>query len=486
MTELQRCRLNGGTIIAYRDGAHRLLPDGVLVFEGDRIVHVGRDYDGPADRTINAAGKLVIPGFVSTHAHVNVHEGTRLITDVGRRDVMRSGFLNYTPNNGISGPPYVAAALPDETTQFGFAQLIRNGITTVMAFGGGPPAAARAFAEHAGASGIRVYYAPQANSAVNYFDHDGRMREHWDESNGLAELDRQEAFIEENHGRFDGRFQGIAVVRNYALATVDLLRRAKAMADRRGLVLTTHFCEQLFEFHRTVRDYALTPVQLMDREGLLGPNVLLGHCIYIAGHSYTTWTFSSDIDILGRHRAAVAHAPLVMLRRGHAFEGFDSFLDAGVTMSIGTDVAPHNIIEEMRVGALACKLIARNNEVGTSLDFFNAATLGGAKAFGREDIGRLAPGAKADIVIMDFDNLQIGPVYDPIRSLVHFASPDQIETVICDGVTLLEDGELLNYDEAAVVEGGKRSFRNVIDEFPQRHWSKRPVQSEYPLSLETW
>jgi 5-methylthioadenosine/S-adenosylhomocysteine deaminase len=140
----------------------------------------------------------------------------------------------------------------------------------------------------------------------------------------------------------------------------------------------------------------------------------------------------------------------------------------------------------MRVGALACKLIARNNEVGTSLDFFNAATLGGAKAFGREDIGRLAPGAKADIVIMDFDNLQIGPVYDPIRSLVHFASPDQIETVICDGVTLLEDGELLNYDEAAVVEGGKRSFRKVIDEFPQRHWSKGPVQSEYPLSLESW
>jgi cytosine/adenosine deaminase-related metal-dependent hydrolase len=85
---------------------------------------------------LNAAGTIVIPGFVSTHAHVNAHEGPRPITDVGRRDVMRSGFLNYTPNNGPAGAPYVAAALSEESTRVGFAQLIRNGITTVMALGG--------------------------------------------------------------------------------------------------------------------------------------------------------------------------------------------------------------------------------------------------------------------------------------------------------------------------------------------------------------
>jgi cytosine/adenosine deaminase-related metal-dependent hydrolase len=481
-----RTRIAGGSIVAYRDGAHHILEDGVLVFEGNRIVHIGREDDGDAAHTIDARGKLVIPGFISTHAHVNVHEGTRLITDVGRRDVMRSGFLNYTPNNGPTGAPYVAAAIADDSIRFGLAQLIRNGITTAMAFGGGTEAAADNFASHAGASGLRIYYAPQANSAVNYFDDNGRLVEKWDEANGIAELEAQERFIERHHDSFDGRLKGIVVVRNFILATLDLMRRAKAIADRRQLRFTTHFCEQLFEFHRIVRDYGITPVDLMEREGLLGENVLLAHAIYLAEHSYTTWQYSNDLAVLGRTGTAVSHAPLVMLRRGHALEGFHRYLDHGVTMSMGTDVMPHDMFTEMRVGSMACKLIARNHEVGSSLDFFNAATLGGAKAFGRDDIGRLAVGAKADIVVMDFDNLQIGPVYDPIRSLVHLASPDMIEQVICDGEFLLKDGVLQRFDEREIVAGGKRSFQQVLTEFRQRHWSKGSVEQEYPVSLDLW
>jgi cytosine/adenosine deaminase-related metal-dependent hydrolase len=321
---------------------------------------------------------------------------------------------------------------------------------------------------------------------VNYFTADGRLEEKWDEARGLAELEAQERFIEEHHGTHDGRLQGIVVVRNFILATIDLMRRAKAIAERRDLPFTTHFCEQLFEFHRIVRQYGITPVDLMEREGLLGPKVILAHALYLAGHSYTTWHYSNDLETLGRAGTAVSHAPLVMVRRGHALEGFHQYLEHGVVMSMGTDVMPHDIIGEMRAGAHACKLIARNHEVGTSADFFNAATLGGAKAFGRDDIGRIAPGAKADIVILDFDNLQIGPVYDPIRSLVHLASPDLIEHVICDGRFLMRDGVLQGYDEHAVVAGGKRSFQRVVDEFPQRHWSKRPIEEEYPVSFGRW
>src|ERR1700709_1444932 len=148
----ERTKIVGGTIVAYRDGSHRLLRDGVLVFEGPRIVHIGKTYDGPSDRVLNAAGKIVIPGFVSTHAHVNAHEGSRPITDVGRRDVMRSAFFPYTPNNGLARAPYVAAALPDESTRFGFAQLNRHDMAKKMRFDIGPLHAARNFARLAGES----------------------------------------------------------------------------------------------------------------------------------------------------------------------------------------------------------------------------------------------------------------------------------------------------------------------------------------------
>jgi 5-methylthioadenosine/S-adenosylhomocysteine deaminase len=475
----------GGTLIAWRDGAHRVLDGGVLAFQGSRIVHVGRHFDGRVDKVIRAEGKLVIPGFVSTHAHVGAHEGTRLITDVGRRDVLRSGFLNYTPDNEAS-PPYVAGALAEASARFGFAQLIRNGITTAIAFGGGAPDNGRSFAALAGESGLRVYYAPQANSAVNRFDRHGRLHEHWDEAAGLRELDAQQRFIDDHHGRFDGRLQGIVVIRNYALATLDLMRRGRQIAQRLHLPFTTHFCEQLWEFHQTVRRWGITPVDLLEREGVLGEQVILAHALYLSCHSFTTWDYSNDLEVLGRTGTAVSHAPLVMLRRGHAMERFHRYLDHGVTMSMGTDVMPHDMLMEMRAGSMAGKLTARNHEVATSADFFNAATVGGARALGRDDIGRLAPGACADIVIMDFDNLQIGPVYDPIRSMVHLASNEMIETVICDGATLMHEGVLTGYDERDVLAGAKRSLQKVIDEFPQRHWSHRAVEHEYPKSFEPW
>lgn len=185
-----KTKITGGTIIAYRDSGHRVLRDGTLTYEGDRIVHVGADDGSPADRTLNAAGKLVMPGFVSTHAHVNAHEGSRLITDLGRRDVMRSGFLNYTPNNGIDGRPFVAAASPEHSIRFGFAQMVRNGVTTVLSFGAGSRDDPKLMTDLADESGLRVYYAPQATGAENYFDANGRLQPAWNEALGFEQLER--------------------------------------------------------------------------------------------------------------------------------------------------------------------------------------------------------------------------------------------------------------------------------------------------------
>src|SRR5688572_12389481 len=94
--------IRGGIIVAHDGEDHRILKDGVLVYAGDHITYVGRRYDGPIHKTIQAHGHLVIPGLISTHAHVSAQEGNRLVIDGGRRDFMRSGFLNYVPTR-ISG-----------------------------------------------------------------------------------------------------------------------------------------------------------------------------------------------------------------------------------------------------------------------------------------------------------------------------------------------------------------------------------------------
>src|SRR5881396_26214 len=108
--------IQGGDVVAYAEGGHRLLRGGALVFENDRVTFVGRSFTGSVDRRIDAVGKLVIPGLVNIHCHADVEAGGRLIADIGRRDFFHTGFLNYysakkgvkksrRPISAISRPP---------------------------------------------------------------------------------------------------------------------------------------------------------------------------------------------------------------------------------------------------------------------------------------------------------------------------------------------------------------------------------------------
>ena len=119
--------------------------------------------------------------------------------------------------------------------------------------------------------------------------------------------------------------------------------------------------------------------------------------------------------------ATVAHCPVVYARRNRILGSFARYRELGINVGLGTDTFPQDMIEEMRWAALGCKWIDRDANRGTARDVFNAATLGGARALGRSDIGRLAPGAKADIIIVDLHRLHSGPVDDPIKTLVYAA-----------------------------------------------------------------
>ena len=105
-----------------------------------------------------------------------------------------------------------------------------------------------------------------------------------------------------------------------------------------------------------------------------------------------------DLEILARSGVTVAHCPLVFARRGNALESFHRYRAAGVNVGLGTDTYPRDLISEMRWASLLCKVVEHDFTVATAAEVFDAATLAGARALGRDDIGRLAPGARADIV----------------------------------------------------------------------------------------
>jgi cytosine/adenosine deaminase-related metal-dependent hydrolase len=481
-----RTVVEGGLLVAFDGAEHRLLSGGCLVYAGDRIVHVGRTYAGPRARTLDARGKLVIPGQISGHAHVSAQEGGRLLVDGGRRDFFRSGFLNYLPTRGPGGPAFMRDADPRASLRFGLASLVRHGITTVVAFAPGGPEGAAMMVEEATAFGLRLYWAPLVLSGRYHFDDRGRLHRTVDEAAGLAGLDAAAEFIGRADGAAGGRLRTIVTVDEFYNATPAILRRAKSLAAERGVGLTMHFCEQLVEFFETVRATGRTPVEVLADEGILGPEVLLAHAVFLAGHRATCYPRGRDLELLAASGTSVAHAPVGFARRGLALESFDRYRAAGVNVALGTDVYPLDLFAEMRTAALAGKLVEQDHEAAPARAVFDASNLGGARALRRDDLGRLAPGAKADLVLVDLDSLAVGPFTDPIRQLVHLATPDMVDTVVCDGRSLVEGKRLLVCDEREVLEGARRSAERVWRGFPGYHWAGHTLDQAFPPAIRPW
>ncbi len=472
----------GGMIVAFKDGGHRLLKDGEVVVSGDRIVAVGPKTDTVAERVIDLKGRLLIPGLISTHAHIGAHEATRFIIDGGRREFMRSGFLNYVPTQGEDGKSLFASIDRDASVQFGFSQLLRNGVTTVLGFA---PYSDDLMVDVADQTGLRLYFAPTANTGRYHFEDGGQLRRVLDDKRAGAQLDTAVDFIQRHHGASDDRIRGIVVVDEFYNSTPSLRRAAKEAAISLNVGLTMHFCEQLFEFHETVRLTGLTPVQVLEREGVLGPAVILAHCIYIAGHSMACYPYVDDVAVIAASGATVAHSPVVFARRGVAMESFQRYRNAGVNIAIGTDVFPMDIIEEMRFAAVAGKMADRNHEAASARAVFDAATIGGATALGRDDIGRLCPGAKADLAVIDLNNIWTAPYADPIRALVTSGHPSMIDMVFVDGKILVDDGELVNEPDA-IVARADASMRSLEAAYAGWHHAARSAQQEFPQSYSEW
>ena len=484
-------RIRGGWIVAFDGERHRLLTDGVVVYRGDTILHVGKSYDGPVDIEIDARADLVFPGFVNAHVHIGAHTGDRMIFDGGRRDLFRSGFLNYCTTKGINGPTLHDFENPEVSVQYSLACLLRYGSTTVVEMGGELGGEAEGgemgpMVRLAGELGIRLYTCPGMASGHHYYDQSGRHQMHWDEDAGFAGLDKAIAFIEQHNGAYDGRIRAILVPLEYHTASHELLRRTKSAATRHGVGITMHCCESVLEFQDSIRNTGRTPIGMLHDLDFLGPEVVLGHGLYTNGHSQVAYTRGDDLAQLAETGTTVAHSPIVFARRGVYLESFQRYLDAGVNMAIGTDSYPQDILADLKFVSIMGKIAEHDFEVVNTRDVFNAATLGGARALGRDDLGRLSPGAKADIVIADMQRSRVGPFLDPLKALIQCCDGEVIDTVIVDGKTLVEDGRSLVWDESELLAGVRASTREAWQRFSEYWPDSEPIEAVFPTAFEPW
>lgn len=473
-----RTLIHGGDIVAYQDGGHRLLRGGALVFEDDRIAFVGRAWADAVDHRIDASGQLVIPGLINIHCHADVEAGGRLVADCGRRDFFQAGFLNYNAApRGVKNLP--ARQDPWIGGRFALVEMLRHGCTTVVEIG----TAAAEHAAIAGELGLRAYLSPAYKSYDYRFGEHGELHYELHEEAGLRALDRAVDFIRTHAGSHGGRIQGMLFPFQVETCTPALLRATRQAADALGVGIEIHAGQNLLEFHEILRRHCQTPLELLAETGLLGPGAIVGHCIINSAHSLAGLPGGRDLEVLAGSGASVAHCPLVFARRGNAMESYHRFRAAGINVGLGTDTYPRDLISEMRLAALLCKVVEHDFLVATSADVFSAATLGGAAALRRDDLGRLAPGAKADIVLVDLRKLRIGPYRDPIKALVQCGTGDDVSRVIVDGRTVVEGGRVLAVDEAQVLADAQREAERLWAEVPEWHWQKLTADELSPQSF---
>jgi cytosine/adenosine deaminase-related metal-dependent hydrolase len=473
-----RTRIRAGQVIAFQDGRHCLLEDGEVVLHGDRIIHVGRAFAGEVDREIDARRQLVTPGLINTHTHVTTPASRGLREDGGNPLFHMSGLYEYLPITWQM-PPEDAAICAEAT----LIELLRNGSTTALVLGTSIPEEVAAIA---GRLGMRLYLSPGYKSASWGIEDGARVGYTHDEAGGLAGLERNiDLFrtLDRSHGDLVRLFLGPLQVDT---CSPELLQRSAGAARELGALVQIHAGQSLVEFQEIRRRSGLTPIQLLDSVGLLGPHVSLAHCIFVAGHSWTATPAENDLQLLADSGTHVAHCPGVFARSGVALESLARYLRAGVRMALGTDSFPQDLLQEMRLAALLAKLVERDARVTTAGELFDLATLGGADLLDRPDLGRIAPGCQADLLYFSLDRVNLSPARDPLRNLVYSATGPDVARVMVGGRTVVDRGRVLGTDEPVVAAAFDKAAQRLWATLPGVDWARRDLEQLAPLSLPHW
>ena len=239
--------------------------------------------------------------------------------------------------------------------------------------------------------------------------------------------------------------------REIETCTVPLMRKAAKVAQERDLPAAIHAAYNIHEVFDIIREHQMTSVELLRDVGLMSDTLNIGHGNFTCDNPLMNYSGSHDLEIMGSHHCSISHCPVNVARRGRFLDNWETYRKAGVNIALGTDTYPRDMILQMRNASYFGKVASRNLKAATAAQVFEAATLGGAQSVGRDDIGRLAAGTKADIVIIGLtgsDTLRLGPVRDPIKSLVDCGIGDDVDTVIVDGVVRMENGRIPGIDFA--------------------------------------
>lgn len=472
-----RTLVTAAWVLGHRDGGHRLIPNGQVVIDGGEVIYVGPDFAGEVARRIDFGSALVSPGLIDLDA---LSDLDTTILGIDHHPGWAKGRV--WPRHYVEAGPYEMYSQEELAFQkrFAFGQLLLNGITTAAPIAslfyrewGETVAEFDAAADAAGDLGLRVYLSPAYRAGGMVLEAPGRMEAVFDEKRGLAGLRDAVDYIGRQTGRHGDLVRGMLVPDRVETCTEELLRQTQAAAAELGCKIRLHMAQGSMEVETVRKLHGTTAPVWLARAGLLNDRLIAPHA---------TNATEEDLGLYAQNDVSIVHCPLVSARGGSTLNSFSKCKERGINIAMGTDTTPADMLMNLLVGLIACRINDGAPDRVRSADLFDAATLGGAKALGRDDLGKLQAGAHADIAVFGLDDAVMAPSIDPITTLVTGGSGKVTQAVFVDGRLSMRFGEVAGIDMKAGRERAQRQFDGLIAKYPERSWGNPPVSEIFPPS----
>ena len=472
-------KLKGRFVIGFDGTDHVIIRDGEVVYDGNEIIYVGKNYDGDVDMTEDVGNSVIMPGFIDLNA----------LGDIDH-DIIHFEAYDHVLNSLWPSEEYVLKGTYEKMTPeeeafkswFAYAQLIMNGVTTALpitsVFYKGWAETyeeAEAAVEHAGDLGLRLYMSPSYQCGLTCTKPDGNLTVRFKEGEGEKGLERAVKFVKKYDGAYDGLIRGCLKPERIEMQTEENLIHTRKYATELGVPLKLHAAQNPFEYDYIKERTGKSPVEYLESIGFLGADVGIPHAFMLKG---TKWVQDEgdDLAILAKHGTTVIHCPIIIGRTGRHLNTFRRYCQRNVNVAIGTDTFPPDFFGVIRTASMYSRMQEGTAEGSTYADIYRAVTLGGAKMLGRPDLGRLCKGAKADMIVVDLDAFHMGAVDDPIRTIFMCGNGTDVKMSVINGRTVMKDRKLEGVDLAELKAKGQAYYDKMKYGYMERDYQHLPEE----------
>ena len=429
--------VTGGTVVTM-DGPRTIYDDGAVVVKGDTIVAVGqrRELEAGylASQTIDAKGKLVLPGFINGHTHVPMTLFRGLHDDVTLNDWLYKYIFPAEKQN-------VNEEFVRWGTRLAAAEQIRGGVTTF----GDMYYFEDAVAEETKAAGMRGVL---GETFIDFPAPDNKS-----EAEMLAYTER---FLKKWQG--DPLIHAAVAPHSIYTCSQKTLQDAAALARKYQTPILIHTAEMKKEWNDSLKQNGMSPVQYLDKIGVLGPDVVSAHCIYVD---------EADRKTLAQRQVGCVHNPSSNMMLASGVAPVAEMRAAGVAVGLGTDgpAGSNNdldLMEEMDLAAKLAKITKMDPLALNAKAVVEMATIEGAKALHMDkEIGSLEAGKKADLILISLDEPNAVPMYDVYAQLAYALKGGDVETVVIGGRVVMRDRKVLTVNEEEVMAKAREYKKTV-------------------------